>query len=144
MATSLTIDSLHQLDIQVGRMIGLLKDPKYTKLMKEYELDSAQCDLWWEVVQLLTLIMDKYDYEDLVLDNHDLGLETKKILAESEKFIYLGQLLEQYDILHSNLAVGKIVEETMEDIGIIYRSVAKELASILASQKEIQKIVDKS
>lgn len=144
MATSLTIDSLHKLDIQVGRMIGLLKDPKYTKLMKEYELDSAQCDLWWEIVQLLTLIMDKNDYEDLLLDNHDLGLETKKVLAESDKFFYLKQLFAQYDILHSNTAVGKIVEETVEDIGIIYKSVAAELASILSSQKEIQNIVDNS
>ena len=86
--------------------------------------------------------MDNNDYEDVALSDKDLGYETKKVLAEQDdKFFYIKQLLVQYDVLHENREVGKIIKETIEDIQIVYKSIEKDLDKIFTSQEEIQKII---
>ena len=80
MATTLTLELLQELDIQVGRMMGLLKDPRYTRIVEEYELDSTQCFLWWDVSKLLSHIMANNDYEEMALSDEKFGLEIKKVL----------------------------------------------------------------
>ena len=139
----LTVELLQDLDIKVARLTGLLKEPQYYNLLSAYELDTMQCVLWMEVSQVLAYILDANEYEDIVFYEDQLGLEVKKMLAaKPDKFEYIKQLLIQYDILHLNAQVGRIIKESVEDIEIIYTSIHRELKSIMASQDDIRKMVE--
>ncbi len=143
MSLSLTLDLANTLDIQVSQMTGLLQDPRYEQIVQEYELDTNQCQLWWEISQILSEILANHEYDDLELSHFKFGLEIKRVLAaHPDKYSYVKQLLEQYGILHHNAYIGKVIIETMEDIQMIYNSIAKELQKLMASQTEIQDIVD--
>ncbi len=145
MAIAITLELANNIDIQVSQMTGLLRDPQYAQVLQSYDLDANQCLLWWEISQLLSDILAQYDYEDVELKNAALGLEVKKLLAENpKKFTYIAHLLNQYKILHHNPSIGRVIQETIEDIGNVYRSISQELQKILASQKEIQAMVENS
>ena len=142
MSIQITIELANSLDIHVSQMIGLLQNPQYRSLVNEYELDTTQCMLWWEISQMLAVILSENDYEDLELNHLQFGLAIKQVLAENlMKYTYVKYLLDQYDALDKNALVGKIVKETMEDIEIIYSSIQKDLAEVFSTQKEIQKMV---
>ena len=143
MSVSLSLDLVNNLDIHVSQMTGFLKDSRYDYLMEEYEIDSTQCLLWWEISQLLATILESYDFEEISFNEEELGLEVKKILAiRAKKFIHIVQLLEQSKSLHDNSKVGKIIKESVEDIEAIYQSIEKDLNKLLASRKEIQEMVE--
>ena len=140
----LDVELMQNLDIQVGRMMGLLKDPRYQKLTDDYSLDIVQCMLWMDITQILSNILDQNGYEDLRLPTEVLGLEAKKILAASDHSLaYIKALLQQYDILHENEEVGRVICETVDDIRNTYKLVEKELSKILSSQEDIQRWIEK-
>ncbi|NUM34443.1 MAG: hypothetical protein HUU50_07855 [Candidatus Brocadiae bacterium] len=143
MPVSLSLDLVNTLDIHVSQMTGFLQDARYDYLMEEYELDSTQCLLWWEISQLLAEILQSYDFEEVSFDEANFGLEIKKILAiKAKKFTYVIQLLQQHDVLHDNLKIGKVIKEAMDDIEAIYQSIEKDLSKLLTSQKKIQSMVE--
>ncbi len=143
MSVFLSLDLVNNLDIHVSQMTGFLKDSRYDYLMEEYEIDSTQCLLWWEISQLLGEILQSNDAEEITFEEADFGLEIKRILAtKAKKFMYTIQLLEQNDVLHDNLKTGKSIKEAIEDIEAIYQSIEKDLNKVLSNQKQIQEMVE--
>lgn len=143
MNVSLTPELAENLNIQVSQMSGLLQDSRYRLVMEQYQIDADQCMLWWEVSRIVEAILGQHAYDDLDITMIQLGFEIKQVLADNpRKYPYISQLLIQYDILHDNRQVGQIIYETIEDIQIIYESIAKILKTVLSSQQEIKEMIE--
>lgn len=155
----LTMEIVQELDIQSGRLVGVINDPAYEGIVKAYQLDLAQCFLWLDVVRILNYIMHIYNYEDVAIDNEQLGLTTKKIVeTKRDKFPFFvelmkeenifdrttqeGTLMKEENIFDSKIKIGTVIREIMEDIHNVYHLVDKEMKEILASQEEISRMVD--
>lgn len=140
---NLSLELVQDLDIRIGRLVGLIKNPSYTTLVEEYELDTVQCLLWWDMAQMLSYVLAADNYEEAQYSYSLLGEQAKLVMAEVEdKFYHLKQLLLQYEILNNNEEVGKILAESLEDIRVIYDDIEGELDEILSSQEDIERLVD--
>lgn len=140
----LTLESVQNLDVQSGRLVGITQEPIYGQLAQAYELDLAQCFLWLDVVRIFNQVMDAYDYEDTKITHQEMGSVVKKILnGENGKFPFLKEFLIGNDLLEETGKLGMTIIEISEDISVIYQDIQQDLQKILSTQDEIDQIIDK-
>lgn len=134
---SLTVELAQNLDIKGGRLYGIMTDPHYQDVVKEYDLDANQSLLWFDVVQILNSIMELYEYENVELSRPSLGKVVRRVMKQG-KFPYLKTLITQ-DL--DDETAGTIYWEIIEDIQLLYDSIQKE-KKIFITQEEINRIVE--
>jgi hypothetical protein len=156
---ALTMEMVQELDIQSGRLAGIINDASYEDIVKTYQLDLSQCFLWLDVVRILNYIIHVYNYEDTYLSTEKLGVTAKKIIVtKPDKFPFflqllkeenifdgnarMGTLMKEENIFDSDTKIGTVIHEIVEDIHNVYQLVDKEMKEILASQEEINRLVD--
>lgn len=134
---SLTVELAQELDIKGGRLYGIIKDPAYQDIVREYELDANQSLLWFDVVQILNAVMQIYEMEDVLISRENLGKVIKTVMKQG-RYPYLKMLLQNQE---DNEYIGTVFAEIIEDIQLIYDSIAGE-KKIFASQEEINRMVE--
>jgi hypothetical protein len=139
-----TLKMVEDLDIKASRLVGIANDPFYEELSKVYRLDAMQCLLWLDMVHVLNSLMDECDYQDACFSQEDLGARVRKIVkGQKDKFPVLCEVLEENSFLDDDLQLSNLVQKMAEDIYLVYDGIQDDLKNILASQEEIDKMVDK-